>query len=184
MWRAERGLLELVDIAIEMPFQLRFQLHTDAPQKWIDEWDAVTQAIHGGQVTNYEFATEWVNMLDARGIGRAADRHVLQRWEGGIGGNSNQHDRQLRFCEEHRMRGLCLPRNTIVVDAINSDDGTSRWTSRALAPFKTAFQQVLQDRLDELKRPLGVPTGHSCIDAILVVKDAPSCRRAKKRQRT
>lgn len=166
-----------------MPLQLRFQLHADAPQKWIDEWDAMTQAIRGGEETNQAFASKWVEKLKARGIGKAVDRCVLQRWEGGIGGGVNQHDRQLRFCEKHRMHGLFLPCNMIVVEAFDSDDGTSRWTMRGLSPFKAAFQQVLQDRLDELKKPLGVPIGDSCIDAIIVFTDSTPRRRAKKRQR-
>ena len=82
------------------------------------------------------------------------------------------------------MRGLCLPRSTIVVEAFDSDDGTSRWTPRALAPFKTALQQVLQDCLDELKQPLGVPIRDSCIDAILVLGETTARRQAKKRKRT
>lgn len=125
-----------------MPFtwQVRYRQHTDAPRSFRR---AYKRLFH--QVTvehNYTPLLEaWSRQLTAKELGRAKDRELLNRHEGGLGGNSNTKDRQIRLC--HARNPSC-EYHEFVLEFIPSDDGTEVWPFELVQAFGECLHDLLQ----------------------------------------
>ena len=121
---------------INAALQIRLALHADAPTKWQERWCAIKSQCETGE--NSSIVSAWSEELDNRHIGDVTDRNILNRVEGGIGGDSNAGDRQIRFSEVRhtfalRGRMRCTDdRNDIVLVAYPSEDGQKQWTVEEL----------------------------------------------------
>ena len=83
----------------------------------------------------------WINKLKEDEIGMDIDRQYLERAEGGIGGNDNRKNRQIRFFNSiERFRKF----GEITLRAEPSDDEMCKWDVEELVQFGEKFKEVLE----------------------------------------
>jgi len=129
-----------------MSYLLRFRLHTDAPSKIKKRYEKVYEDIViREKVTLY--LNYWIWKLEGDEIGKLSDRQLLDRCEGGIGGDSNKTDRQIRFHNEMERMSCGRTFGEITLLSIPSDDGTETWTPEELKQFGEAFSEMLNDQI-------------------------------------
>jgi len=68
---------------------------------------------------------------------------ILNRGEGGLGGNSNAHNKQIRFQQ------INSPLNVILLDVLDSNDGKETWSQKELFDLIQAFTEEFNDYLRE-----------------------------------
>lgn len=103
-----------------------------------------------GQRANDSLAAHWIEQLGERDFGTHADRQILRRTEGGIGGNSNRTDRQVRFWSPWTKEVGKRPKrlqNTIMLNLLPSWDGTNCWSCEDEAVLWDTFKCVLDAKL-------------------------------------
>ena len=123
--------------------QLRFSLHSDAPHEWKRRWTALKGSCEKGDCD--QVVRAWVHVLTTHHIGSVTDRQSLDRIEGGIGGNQNTTDRQIRFCTA-RYLGL-KGGDDLVLRAEDSSNGENVWTTEDLLQFGRALKSALCHQL-------------------------------------
>lgn len=139
---------------MSLPYLLQYRLHQDAPEEWRDKWNELQKECHGhglnsGKRKRYEemataYILPWLDRLRHHQL-PSEDLVVLKRCEGGIGGNSNKTDRQIRF--DHNLGWT--DDDIIRLMPIPSDDKLKVFTLSELKVFGTCFQGVLQEKMAE-----------------------------------
>ena len=137
--------------------QLRYKLHDDAPPKFKKAFITIKNQLESGEYK--EILSNWVKELIDQKIGNINDRRVLNRAEGGIGGDDNQVHRQLRLCEARWIKPdyrvyhdtSHLDMDDIKLVALDSGDRTSSiWSAMEILQFGKVLQSVLLEKLYQL----------------------------------
>lgn len=142
-------------VAPSYDYLIVFRQHTDAPEKWKEQWGALMRTI----ATNpSSIVAEWLERLKSSGEDddnddtppRVADLVPLDRCEGGIGGDDNKTCRQIRFCEDTHMQVVYgapaiswRDYNEIKLIAMRSWDDTDVWTPAELCVYRDTFNRVI-----------------------------------------
>ena len=128
-----------------MNMLLRFRLHSNAPstirQLYMNTYDDI---LSRDSQRFDRYIRMWINILKEEHIGKEIDWQYLNRIEGGIGGNDNQKDRQLRFFNQNEHKLSCRKFGEITLRAEQSNDGVCKWDIEELIKFGDKFKEMLE----------------------------------------
>lgn len=112
---------------------LRFRLDSDAPAKYVERWKEIKRECEN---TDNKYIVEQIKN-NCR-IASNKTLPYLERCEGGLGGNNNILDKQIRFrMEEYE--------NVILLHPSNSE--TQKWTYDELDDIIRSFTKVLNNKM-------------------------------------
>lgn len=120
-------------------YKLRFKLDFDAPNKYIEEWNKIKKE---SETTNNKYFVEEIKSnckLESN-----KNLPYLERVEGGLGGNNNQINKQIRFIFNFNS---CKLYNDILLNVLNSDLKNEKWTYVELDDILRSFIIVLNKRM-------------------------------------
>jgi len=155
-----------------LPFsslELRFTLHADASREFIEIFRGLKTKMESHD--HGKIISLWRHELTERKIGNVVDRQILYRAEGGIGGDCNQTNRQLRLSETRYL--LCGDQksnddmNDIKLLAIDSEDRSSIWSITDVQVFGRALKTVI---LQQLYKHVGF-VGDNCLNMFVIVSE-------------
>lgn len=146
--------------------QLRFHLHSDAPSEYRQAWNALKATCESGERDTLYLVQAWGQILADNHVGTDTERQLLHRTEGGIGGDNNVTDRQIRFSEERyfaklQKRKVATDFDDIALDACDSSNGMQRWTVEELLQFGRALKAVFCNEVQ----------GGDCVTLAVTVED-------------
>ena len=120
--------------------ELHFRLEPDAPTDVREQFKKVYDDIISDNPSKFNpYLIIWVQELENHNIGTDMDRQVLNRAEGGIGGDNNRTNRQLRFFNNgERSRKF----GEVTLISLPSDDGSCMWNMEDLNEFGNAFLNI------------------------------------------
>jgi hypothetical protein len=145
--------------------EIHLKLDFDAPELFQDAWVRVLQSTLRTHKARMSFFADVVNTHN-RVYENPPGCKVLDRGEGGIGGDDNQADRQLRgpgpgvSCFDDP--------NALVLTPSNSCDGSDVWCLNDLVTYSRSFEIVLSERVYSEATPGRV--GDRCVHARFVVR--------------
>ena len=126
-------------------YLLRFRLYSDAPRDVRALYKNAYDDIMSDNPRRFDqYIYKWIDNLEENGIGTEIDRHYLQRAEGGIGGNDNRKNRQIRFFNSSESMLTFRKFGEITLRAEPSDDKKDKWDVEELVEFGEKFKQVLE----------------------------------------
>ena len=136
------------------------RLNSDAPIVYADKWTGICTALMRPWDDNLvilrnAIVTEMSTRLKMEGVGRPIDQDELHHSERGFGGGDNMRNRQLRFHED-----ALSPDEEVRMIAIDSGDGTDRWTLLELIKFKQVIQKALEQWMTT-----------ECLHSMIVITD-------------
>lgn len=117
-------------------YELRFKLDYHAPNEYIKKWNEIKKE---SETTDNEYLVEEIKInckLESN-----KNLPYLKRAEGGLGGDSNQINKQIRF----RINYKCKYKsdNDILLRVFNSDLENEKWTYKELDDILRSFIIVL-----------------------------------------
>ena len=112
---------------------LRFRIDSDAPTKYIERWKEIKRECEN---SDNKYIVEQIKNNCRIASNKALP--YLKRCEGGLGGNNNILDKQIRF----RMEKY---ENVILLHPSNSE--TQKWTYDELDDIIRSFTIVLNDKM-------------------------------------
>ena len=126
-------------------YLLRFRLHSGV----LPEIRALYKQAYDDILSNDSerfdrYLHMWIDKLKEDEIGTDIDRLYLNRVEGGIGGNDNRKNRQIRFFNSIEHKTTCRKFGEITLRAQPSDDERYKWDVKELAEFGEKFKEVLE----------------------------------------
>ncbi len=127
---------------------LHFRIDSDAPTKYIERWKEIKRECENG---NNQYLVEQIKNYCR--IASNKTLPYLERCEGGLGGNNNMFDKQIRF----RMETSIKYDNNILLYPSNTK--TQKWTYDELDDIIRSFTIVLNDKM-------GSPCINGCIEMI------------------
>ena len=113
---------------------LRFKIDGDAPQKYIDKWLKLKTICENGK--NKEIVKDWLYNCKLQSV---KNMPYLNRCEGGIGGDNNLINKQLRF-REKQLYSMYID-NDIVIDNIISSE-QEKWILEELDDLIRGFRRI------------------------------------------
>ena len=104
-------------------YLLRFRLYSDAPPEIRTLYkQAYDDILSDDSERFYLYLHKWIDKLKEDEIGTDIDRQYLNRAEGGIGGNDNRKNRQIRFFNSIEHMTSFRKFGEITLRAESSDD--------------------------------------------------------------
>lgn len=121
-------------------YTFMFKIDSDMPPDVIQKWTQLCKEdLHNENPRAKRLIEQW-----GRRYGRKLE--TLHRWEGGIGGDNNITDRQIRFVPD---RVVFPAEPTFSIQPLSPDDGSNPWTLTDLLPYLTALRHALADLTTE-----------------------------------
>ena len=120
-------------------YKLRFKLDFDTTEKYIEKWNKIKKE---SETTNNEYLVEEIKnncKLESN-----KNLPYLERVEGGLGGNDNQINKQIRFRFNFNSY---KSDNDILLNVLNSDLKNEKWTYEELDDILRSFIVVLNKRM-------------------------------------
>lgn len=119
---------------------LRFMMDNDAPKEFVKKWEVFRSVCEGDKEINNEVSVRWTELCRL-----ASNRAlpILHRCEGGLGGNSNGTDKQIRY--RMSLDPLRKLDDHILIYLYDSDDGTDVWTDVEIRDLLNAFAQLANE---------------------------------------
>ena len=120
-------------------YELCFKLDLDAPNKYIKKWNEIK---YESETTDNKYLVEEIKnncKLESN-----KNLPYLERVEGGLGGNNNQINKQIRFRFNFNSNKLD---NDILLSVLNSDLKIEKWTYEELDDILRSFIIVLNKRM-------------------------------------
>jgi len=145
--------LQLVIKRRVMGYKLRYRLHSDAPAEFSKRWQWICSNIKEDPKRE-ALLTQWIGRMQAlvaempeglAGQVHEGDLEILNRCEGGIGGDSNARDRQMRF-EEFSFPWSDY--GEITVHALPSDDKLCMWMLEDVKLFGQGLLDVFEFEME------------------------------------
>ena len=120
---------------------LRFKLDSDAPKEYIKRWLKLKSICESGE--NKEIVEDWLQNCQIESI---KNMPYLNRCEGGIGGDDNLKNKQLRF-RDKEPKYSCKIDNDIVFDNIISGEN-EKWTLDELDDLIRGFRRIANEYVE------------------------------------
>tara|TARA_R110002049_G_scaffold1641_3_gene12465 strand:+ start:30217 stop:30720 length:504 start_codon:yes stop_codon:yes gene_type:complete len=117
---------------------LRFRIETNAPAKWQEKWKKFKKRCENG---DNESLIEDVKTRCK--LEKLKTMPYLKRAEGGLGGNDNMINKQLRFRFDPNADGLLYLDNDVVLNII--DTNVEKWSYEELYDIIRAFTKVIKN---------------------------------------
>ena len=120
-------------------YKLRFKLDFDATEKYIEKWNKIKKE---SETTDNEYLVEEIKnncKLESN-----KNLPYLQRNEGGLGGDNNQNNKQIRFrfnCNSYKFD------DDILLSVLNSDLKNEKWSYEELDDILRSFIKVLNKKM-------------------------------------
>jgi len=121
--------------------QLRFKLDSDAPQEYIDRWLKLKNICENGK--NKEIVEDWLKNCNIKSI---KNMPYLQRCEGGIGGNNNLKNKQIRFREKQQKYSWELDNDIVFDNIISGED--EKWVLDELDDLIRGFRRIANNYVE------------------------------------
>jgi hypothetical protein len=121
--------------------QLRFKINSNESQFHVDKWLKLKTICENGK--NKEIVEDWLKNCRIESV---KNLPYLQRSEGGIGGNNNQKNKQLRFRKEQQYSWKID--NDIVFDNIISGEN-EKWSLDELDDLIRGFRRIANEYVGE-----------------------------------
>lgn len=126
-------------------YLLRFRLYSNAPPEIRALYKQAYDNILSDDSERFDrYIYMWIDKLKEDEIGTDIDRQYLKRTEGGIGGNDNKKNRQIRFFNSIEQETDFLKFGEITLRAEQSDDERRKWDVKELVQFGKKFKEVLE----------------------------------------
>lgn len=144
---------------------LRFKIDGDASQEYIDKWLKLKFKCENGE--NKEIVEDWLYNCKLQSV---KNMPYLNRCEGGIGGDNNLINKQLRF-REKQLYSMYID-NDIVIDNIISSE-QEKWILEELDDLIRGFRRIANNYVgaDCIKGCLEMISRDSLSDNYLNNKD-------------
>lgn len=127
-----------------MEYQIRFSLaqpvHGTIPEVFLQKYASLKQMCEGGSSKNDWISRAWLQKIGVPSL------PLLNRLEGGIGGDSNITDRQIRF---EAAGSNWYTHDDIVLNAYHASDRSSTWSVEDLLSLVVPLQDVLEEYLGD-----------------------------------
>lgn len=120
-------------------YKLRFKLDFDAPNNYIEKWNKIKEE---SETTNNEYLVEEIK--NNCNLESNKNLPYLQRNEGGLGGNNNQNNKQIRFRINFNSKKID---NDILLYVLNSDLKNEKWSYEELDDILRSFIKVLNKKM-------------------------------------
>ena len=120
-------------------YKLRFKLDFNAPNKYIEDWNKIKKE---SETTNNKNLVEEIKnncKLESN-----KNLPYLKRCEGGLGGDNNKNNKQIRFRFNFNSHNFD---NDILIDILNSDLKNEKWTYEELDDTLRSFIKVLNKKM-------------------------------------
>jgi hypothetical protein len=114
--------------------QLRFKIDSNSPQEYINRWLNLKSICESGE--NKEIVKDWLYNCKLQSV---KNMPYLNRCEGGIGGDNNHINKQLRF-REKAFYSMYI-NNDIVIDNIISGEN-EKWVLEELDDLIHGFRRI------------------------------------------
>ena len=121
--------------------QLRFKLDSDAPQEYIDRWLKLKNICENGK--NKEIVEDWLKNCKIESI---KNMPYLQRCEGGIGGNNNFKNKQIRFRKKQQKYSWELDNDIVFDNIISGED--EKWELDELDDLIRGFRRIANNYVE------------------------------------
>jgi hypothetical protein len=126
-------------------FLLKFRLFSDAPSGVSSLYKKVYDDIISEDIGRFDkYIFMWLERLREENIGTDIDRQYLKRAEGGIGGNDNRKNRQIRFFNSIEDKTTFRKFGEITFRAEPSDDASCKWDIDELVEFGNKFKEIIE----------------------------------------
>lgn len=125
---------------------LRFSPYANMPNKLLKKWNDLKTKCHGSQHKNEEFMERWIEccQLDSN-----QQLLILNRSEGGIGGDDNRKNKQLRMYDDYdgnKSRYNSTPSDYTDIIVCEMTNGTDeQWTDEELKDLIDSFLQMVAE---------------------------------------
>lgn len=119
---------------------LRFMMDKDAPKKYLKRWKLFRSICEGDKENNDEVSKAWIALCSLES-NRALP--LLDRCEGGLGGNSIITDKQIRY--RFSMAPSREWDDHILISLYDSVDGTDVWTDAQIRDLLNAFAELANE---------------------------------------
>ncbi len=148
----------MVELLPNYRHQLRFCIDKDAPKKYIAIFEELKAQIENND-NNGKVSEE---IRENSKLESNKNLPILQRMEGGLGGNSNLKNKQLRY----RAFPNSDLRNSdaIIINVFHSDDGIEKWTYVELDDIVLSCLKVLNSYM-------GTECIHGSIELVRLVDE-------------
>lgn len=121
-------------------YELRFKLDFYAPEKYIKKWNNIKKE---SEITNNKYLVDEIKINCKLESNKKLP--YLDRCEGGLGGNSNQNNKQIRF--RMNINNKFKFDNDILLYVLNSDCGNEKWSYEELDDILRSFIKVLNKKM-------------------------------------
>lgn len=121
--------------------QLRFKIDSDAPQEYINRWLNLKSICESGE--NKKIVEDWLQNCRIESI---KNMPYLKRCEGGIGGNNNLKNKQIRFRNKEPKHSWKSD-NDIVFDNIISGEN-EKWILEELDDLIRGFRRIANNYVE------------------------------------
>lgn len=134
---------KMENISSKRTVQFRFNIHSDAPVEYFIRWKYVLKELCESDLYRDEILHMWRYHMKLTSNKLLPN---LNRCEGGLGGDNNQTDKQIRFQEDYGM--VSIPRDTFIIHICASWDEENTWSLKELLDLKQAFVKVLNLKVE------------------------------------
>jgi hypothetical protein len=120
-------------------YKLRFRIDFNSPIEYINNWNKIKKECEEGN-------NKYISNLIKKNCTIISNKNLpyLDRLEGGLGGESNNDNKQIRFRHEFNEKNND---NDIILYVINSDSKNEIWTYNELDDIIRSFTKVLSNLL-------------------------------------
>jgi hypothetical protein len=129
--------------------KLRFNIYIDAPRQYVTKWLKLKEKCESGEKENKQIVYEWLSYCNNPSIKKMP---FLKRLEGGIGGDCNYTNKQLRFRQLLPFRqtypSYTIDDKNIVIEDITSTE-QEKWTIEELDDLILGFIKMANDYIGE-----------------------------------
>ena len=120
-------------------YKLRFKLDYDATEKYIEKWNKIKEE---SETTDNKYLVEEIK--NKCKLESNKNLPYLQRNEGGLGGNNNQNNKQIRFRFNFNSYKFD---DDILLSVLNSDLKNEKWSYEELDDILRSLIKVLNKKM-------------------------------------
>ncbi len=136
--------------------RLEFELLRCAPKEYQTKWLKLKNQLEWCDITTEDRDNLLNSVINYCKIETNKNLPILKRVEGGLGGDSNIDNKQLRFYHDlttlnnkFKWPNSSKLSNTIIIDIFNSNNNDEIWTLEELSDLVDSFSKTFSDYMEE-----------------------------------